>query len=113
MTTPADPSISKGQALMAAYREARLREGAVSSTPASRPGGASAKPGGAASLAEIGFGPGMRIRLGHLGLHSVGDLAAADAARLRLALGDISRLIDVEAWISSAREMVRTMSTQR
>ena len=70
-------------------------------------------PGGTASshdlprdppLAEIGFGPGMLIRLSHLGLRSIGDLARADAGQLRNALGDISRLVDVEAWINNARQ---------
>jgi hypothetical protein len=55
-------------------------------------------------LAEIGFGPGMLIRLSQLGLHTIGDLAQADPAALRLALGDISRLVDVETWISNARQ---------
>jgi hypothetical protein len=55
-------------------------------------------------LAEIGFGPGMLIRLSQLGLNTTGDLAQTDADRLRAALGDISRLVDVEAWISSARK---------
>jgi hypothetical protein len=54
-------------------------------------------------LAEIGFGPGMLIRLSQLGLRTTGDLAHADAAELRAALGEISRLVDVEAWIASAR----------
>lgn len=57
-------------------------------------------------LAEIGFGPGMLIRLSQLGLRTTGDLAHADAMELRAALGDISRLVDVEAWISSARRSV-------
>ena len=55
-------------------------------------------------LAEIGFGPGMLIRLSQLGLYTTGDLAQADAAHLRVALGDISRLVDVEAWIASAQQ---------
>jgi hypothetical protein len=55
-------------------------------------------------LAEIGFGPGMLIRLSHLGVHTVGDLARADPAGLRQALGDISRLVDVETWINNARQ---------
>jgi predicted flap endonuclease-1-like 5' DNA nuclease len=54
-------------------------------------------------LAEIGFGPGMLIRLSQLGVHTTADLALADAEQLRLELGDISRLVDVEAWINSAR----------
>jgi hypothetical protein len=55
-------------------------------------------------LAEIGFGPGMLIRLSQLGLHTIGDLAQADASKLRAALGDISRLVDVETWINNARQ---------
>jgi predicted flap endonuclease-1-like 5' DNA nuclease len=58
-------------------------------------------------LAEIGFGPGMLIRLSQLGLHTTGDLAQADAGELRAALGDISRLVDVETWISNARQTAR------
>lgn len=112
MTTSSDPSISKGMALIAAYRAARLRN-AAPGEPAPGEQAARMRPAPPPSLAEIGFGPGMRIRLGQLGLHSVTDLAEADAARLRAALGDISRLIDVEAWISHARDMVRTMSTRR
>ncbi len=104
--TPPDPALAKAMALIAAHREARRRPGVAPSPPAE-------KPPGNPSLEEIGFGPGMRIRLGQLGLRSVGDLAAADAARLRLALGEISRLIDVEAWIDSARDMVRTMAGER
>ena len=59
-------------------------------------------------LAEIGFGPGMLIRLSQLGLRTIGDLAHADANDLRAALGDISRLVDVEAWIASARMTAST-----
>jgi len=54
-------------------------------------------------LSAIGFGPGMMIRLSQLGIECVADLAAADAAQLRAALGDISRLINVDLWIESAR----------
>jgi hypothetical protein len=57
-------------------------------------------------LAEIGFGQGMLIRLSQLGLHTIGDLARADPAGLRLALGDISRLVDVETWINNARQSI-------
>ncbi len=55
------------------------------------------------ALAEIGIGPGMLMRLGQLGLKTRGDLARANAEQLRASLGDISRLIDVETWIASAR----------
>jgi hypothetical protein len=61
-------------------------------------------------LAEIGFGPGMLIRLSQLGLHTTGDLAQANAGQLRAALGDISRLVDVETWISNARQTSRSGS---
>jgi hypothetical protein len=62
-------------------------------------------------LAEIGFGPGMLIRLSQLGLHTITDLAEANAEQLRLELGDISRLVDVEAWIRNARQTACTAST--
>jgi hypothetical protein len=58
-------------------------------------------------LAEIGFGPGMLIRLSQLGLHTTADLAQANAGELRAALGDISRLVDVETWISNARHTTK------
>ena len=54
-------------------------------------------------LSTIGFGPGMMIRMSHLGIETVQELAVADPAWLRTALGDISRLINVELWIASAR----------
>jgi predicted flap endonuclease-1-like 5' DNA nuclease len=57
-------------------------------------------------LAEIGFGPGMLIRLSQLGLHTIGELARSDPAALRQALGDISRLVDVDTWINNARANV-------
>jgi hypothetical protein len=62
-------------------------------------------------LAEIGFGPGMLIRLSQLGLHTMSDLARSDATQLRAALGDISRLLDVEAWIGSARRIATWAQT--
>ncbi len=55
-------------------------------------------------LSTIGFGPGMVIRLRQLGIESAADLAEADAATLRDALGDIARLINVDIWIASARQ---------
>ncbi len=105
---PSDPALAKAMALIVAHREARRRPAATPPPPQD-----AKPPPGNPSLEEIGLGPGMRIRLGQLGLHNVGDLAAADAARLRLALGEISRLVDVEAWIGSARAMVRTMAGER
>ncbi len=56
-------------------------------------------------LAHLGFGPGMLIRLRQLGLHSTDDLARANATELRTALGDISRLVDVERWIVDAQRL--------
>jgi predicted flap endonuclease-1-like 5' DNA nuclease len=63
-------------------------------------------------LAQIGFGPGMLIRLSQLGLHTIADLAQADAEHLRQQLGDISRLVDVEAWISNARRTAGALAEQ-
>jgi hypothetical protein len=54
-------------------------------------------------LEVLGLGPGMLIRLNQLGIHNAGDLATGEAATIRRALGDISRLINVEAWISRAQ----------
>ncbi len=58
------------------------------------------------TLAEMGFGQGMLIRLSQIGLRTATDLANADPADLRAALGDSSRLIDVDAWIARARRAV-------
>ncbi len=55
-------------------------------------------------LAEIGFGPGMLIRLSQIGMHTTSDLASSNVGELRAALGDISRLVDVAAWIDSAKK---------
>lgn len=63
-------------------------------------------------LAEIGFGPGMLIRLSQLGMYTTSDLANADPAELRSALGEISRLVDVDAWIRSARDTTRSVSRE-
>jgi len=54
-------------------------------------------------LAEIGFGPGMLIRMSQIGVRTTRQLATSDVGELRAALGDISRLVDVEAWIGSAK----------
>lgn len=61
-------------------------------------------------LAEIGVGPGMLMRLGQLGVHTTRDLAATEPAALRAALGEISRLLDVESWIATARQRLRLSS---
>lgn len=51
-----------------------------------------------------GMGPGMVLRLRHLGIESTAQMAEADPAALRRALGPISRLVNVEGWIAAARE---------
>jgi hypothetical protein len=58
-------------------------------------------------LAEIGFGPGMLIRLSQLGFHTTRDLAGADVNALRAGLGDISRLVNVETWVNNARHHMK------
>ena len=57
-------------------------------------------------LAEIGFGPGMLIRLSQVGVRTTRDLAETDVNQLRAALGDIVRLVDVDGWIQNARARV-------
>jgi len=59
-------------------------------------------------LSAIGFGPGMVIRFRQLGIETAADLAAADADALRTALGDITRLINVDIWIASAQKACST-----
>jgi predicted RecB family nuclease len=59
------------------------------------------------ALASIGFGPGMTIRLSQVGIETVSDLAQANPAALRHALGDISQLINVDVWIASAQAACR------
>jgi len=63
---------------------------------------------GDTALADIGFGPGMVLRFSQLGIANAADLARADAMNLRDSLGDISRLINVEFWIESARRACGT-----
>jgi hypothetical protein len=62
-------------------------------------------------LAEIGFGPGMLIRMSQIGVRTTRQLATSDVGELRAALGDISRLVDVEAWIGSARRRLEQKPT--
>jgi hypothetical protein len=57
-------------------------------------------------LSAIGFGPGMVIRFRQLGILSAADLAASDPAALRTALGDITRLINVDVWIATAQKAI-------
>jgi predicted flap endonuclease-1-like 5' DNA nuclease len=49
------------------------------------------------------LGPGMVWRLNQLGVRTLGDLAAADAADLRGKLGKLGRMVNVEQWIAHAR----------
>ena len=57
-------------------------------------------------LSEIAeLGPGMRARLRLLGCVGIADLAQAEPEPLREALGEISRLLNVEAWIAEARRL--------
>lgn len=50
-----------------------------------------------------GLGPGMLLRLRHLGIERIEQMADADAESLRRALGSVSRLVDVDAWIAAAK----------
>jgi hypothetical protein len=86
--------------------------GAAAEPGATLPEAGAARPGPAheLALAEIGIGPGMLMRLGQLGLHGIGDLAAIDPATLRTGLGEISRLLDVESWIEAARQKLALSS---
>ena len=52
-----------------------------------------------------GLGPGVSLRLARLGYRTIADLSAADPELLRRALGEISRLLDVEQWIAHARAL--------
>ena len=56
-------------------------------------------------LARLGFGAGMSARLHQLGIHDTADLAAVNPAGLREALGEISRLVDIDAWVAHARAL--------
>jgi hypothetical protein len=55
------------------------------------------------AVCALGFGPGMTARFQQIGIETIADLAAADAGHLRSALGDVSRLINIEAWIATAK----------
>lgn len=63
-----------------------------------------AQPAAPPALPLPGMGPGMVLRLRHLGIESTAQMAEADPAALRRALGPISRLVNVEGWIAAARE---------
>jgi len=55
-------------------------------------------------IAELG--PGMRLRLRQIGYDSELAMANADPLTLRQSLGEISRLLNVEAWIEAARRRI-------
>jgi len=55
-----------------------------------------------AIVAELG--PGLRLRLRQLGFGTDAALAAAHPDQLRQGLGEISRMLNVEAWIEDARQ---------
>lgn len=60
-----------------------------------------------ASTAPVALlGPGMMARLRLLGFTCFEDLAGVEPSALRHALGDISRLLNVEAWVLEARRQV-------
>ncbi|WP_184385020.1 hypothetical protein [Roseococcus suduntuyensis] len=62
------------------------------------------EPAAPPALPLPGMGPGMVLRLRHLGIESTAQMAEADPEALRRALGPISRLVNVEGWIAAARE---------
>jgi hypothetical protein len=66
---------------------------------------------GEPALAEIGLGPCMLLRLNQIGFKSIHDVAQTKPDDLRAALGSSSRLLDVEAWITSARHLTATGCT--
>jgi hypothetical protein len=61
---------------------------------------------GASAITALG--PGMLARLRLLGYERITDLAGADPSELRHALGDISRLLNVEGWIAEARRQAQS-----
>lgn len=115
----AEPALAEVPAIPSpAMSEAEQPQPAAAPTPESAP---EVEPQAAAGtppvydppLAEIGFGPGMLIRLSQLGLYTTSDLAQADPVELRSSLGEISRLVDVDAWIRSARQTASSASSDR
>ncbi len=90
-----------------------LPEDSVSEEPlpeAAAPPPALAAPSGAAGTEPhrgpmLGFGPGITLRLQQLGFQSIDELVKADPQQLKEALGDLGQLIDINAWVDSARRM--------
>jgi hypothetical protein len=105
---PADPPAADepGATPVAASQEEPAAEAAAPAAPA-EPDTPEFDP----PLAEIGFGPGMLIRMSQIGVRTTRQLATSDVGELRAALGDISRLVDVEAWIGSARRRLEQKPT--
>lgn len=50
-----------------------------------------------------GIGPGLILLFGRAGVHSLADLAAAEADALRPQLGLAGQFLDLDAWIGTAR----------
>ena len=98
-------SLMNGQPPIAAEAPVRTAASPVPmpAAPGTRP---AAPPPRRLTLAELGFGQGMLLRLSQIGLRTVTDLAHADPADLRAALGDSSRLVDIDAWIVRARRVL-------
>lgn len=75
------------------------------------PGGAPGVTGPAAArdLTDLpGVGAGLVWLLGRCGIHTLSDLAHADAARLEQELGLVGQLLDLPSWIDLARQAVDT-----
>jgi predicted flap endonuclease-1-like 5' DNA nuclease len=74
-------------------------------TPPAAPRGVAAPPlPGIETVPTLG--PGIVWRLAQAGVHSMAELAASDAAAIRMKLGQIGRLVKVEDWIAYARAVV-------
>lgn len=54
-----------------------------------------------------GIGPGLIWLFARAGVHSLDDLAAADAERLEPRLGLVGRLLDLDGWIEQAQHLSR------
>jgi hypothetical protein len=55
-----------------------------------------------------GVGAGLVWLLGRCGVHTLADLARADAARLEQDLGLVGQLLDLPSWIDLARQTIDT-----
>jgi predicted flap endonuclease-1-like 5' DNA nuclease len=58
-----------------------------------------------------GVGAGLVWLLGRCGVHTLADLAAADATRLEQELGLVGQLLDLPSWIDLARQAIATEGT--